>query len=94
MELTQNQLTTQADPRVLIQIDSGLKRLSRELTQNQLTTQADPQVLIQIDSLLKRKTFDSESTHDSILNRIHAWLIQLQSLELSVGSCLGDQLPR
>ena len=55
MELTENQLTKQADPQVLIQIDSWLKRLSRYLTQNQLIAQADPQVLNQFDSSLKQK---------------------------------------
>ena len=70
-ESTQNELTTQVDPQVLIQIDSWLKWLSRELTQNQLMAQADPQLLIQIDWWLKRKTFDSESTHDLTLSRAH-----------------------
>ena len=55
MELTENQLTKQADPQVLIQVDSWLKRLSRYLTQNQLIAQADPQVLNQFDSWLKQK---------------------------------------
>ena len=74
MELTENQLTIQADPKVLIQIDSWLKRLSRYLTQNQLIAQADPQVLNQFDSSLKqKKTIDSESTHDSTLSRTHVW---------------------
>ena len=54
-ELTQNQLTTQKDPQVLIQIDLWFKRLSREFIQNHLMTQADPRVLIQISSRIVRK---------------------------------------
>ena len=58
-ELTHNQLMTQIDSQVLLQIDSWLKMLSG--------------FSIQVNSLLKRKTFDSGSTHDSTLSQTHVW---------------------
>ena len=58
-ESTQNQLMTQVDSQVFIQIDSWLRRI--------------PDFSIHIDSWLKPKTFDSESTHDSTLSHTHVW---------------------
>ena len=60
-EFTQNQLMTQVDSQILIQIDSQLSA-SQFFDSNELMTQV--------------KSIDSESTHDSALSQLPMSLMQ------------------